>query len=543
MAEYLHGIEMVEISDGSRPIQVKKAGVIGVVGTAGKGPVNTPVLISGSPRKAAETFGAYNGFDVDGFSLPEAFDGIFDQGGATIVAINVCDPLVHTADVVAEVFTLDAAGVGKTAKPFISALAFTVNAITVTKKLSGDQMALPAGITITSVEDEEGGTTYVDTTDYTFTAGVLTREENGDIAANQSLFITYETTVVAGDYTVDLDTGRVIMSQEKVEPKSTLAVDYTHVDPSAVTEADVMGGVQGDGSYTGSHALKGAAVDLGVTPRILIAPRFTHTKEDSLTANPVVAEMLGFADRLRGMVYADAPSTTDADAVAYRNDWSSKRVMVLDPFVKVLSPSGEYVYQPRSARRAGLAAKVINDHGFHVLPSNRPLFGIVGTQRPIESGTFDKNSASNYLNENEVSTLIRMEGFREWGGRTAATDPKWAFESVVRTADMIQEAILLSHLWAVDRNITRNLVGSILESVNAYLRQLKARDVILGGTAWVDPELNTAETVSNGELYIDFDFTPTYPAEHIIFRSHLVNNYIEEIFVGGDFATSGSGQV
>jgi phage tail sheath protein FI len=28
---------------------------------------------------------------------------------------------------------------------------------------------------------------------------------------------------------------------------------------------------------------------------------------------------------------------------------------------------------------------------------------------------------------------------------------------------------------------------------------------------------------------IDFDFTPPYPAEHITFRSHLVNDYLVEI--------------
>ena len=27
----------------------------------------------------------------------------------------------------------------------------------------------------------------------------------------------------------------------------------------------------------------------------------------------------------------------------------------------------------------------------------------------------------------------------------------------------------------------------------------------------------------------NFDFTPPYPAEHIIFRSHLVDDYLEEI--------------
>ena len=71
---------------------LQKPVFIGVVGTAGKGLVNQNVLINGSPTEAAKKFGEYKN---DGFTLPEAFDAIFDHGGATVVAINVCDPAKH----------------------------------------------------------------------------------------------------------------------------------------------------------------------------------------------------------------------------------------------------------------------------------------------------------------------------------------------------------------------------------------------------------------------------------------------------------------
>lgn len=532
MADYLHGIENQTVDDTSRPVQVKKAGVIGIVGTAGKGPVNTPVLLTGSPRKAAQTFGNYNGYDVDGFTLPESFAAIFGQAGATVVAINVCDPATHNADVAAEVFTLDATGKGVTAHPFISAVSFTVSAVTVVKQLTGDSLTLPAGATNLIVKSEDEATTHTVTTDYTFAAGVLTRVDGAGIAADATLHLTYDTTITTDDYTLDADTGTIVISKTKVEPTSTLAVDYTHVDPTAVTEADIIGAANA-GGFTGTHALKAAQNAVGVTPRILIAPRWTHQKDDDLTANGVVASMVGMADGLRAMIYADAPNTTDADAVNYRKDWDSKRIVVLEPFVTVRSPSGETISQPRSAFRAGLAAKLISEEGWHVLPSNRQLANVLGTARDIDGAISDKNSQANYLNENEIAVAIRLDGWREWGGRTTSSDPAWQFESVVRITDMIQESILMAHLWAVDRNITKNFVGAILESVNSFLRQLKVRGVILGGKAWIDPELNTEATVANGELYVDFEFTPPYPAEHIIFRSHLVNTYIEEVFNNG----------
>ena len=39
----------------------------------------------------------------------------------------------------------------------------------------------------------------------------------------------------------------------------------------------------------------------------------------------------------------------------------------------------------------------------------------------------------------------------------------------------------------------------------------------------------SAQAIADGRVYFDFDFTAPYPAEHIVFRSHLVGDYLEEI--------------
>ena len=94
---------------------------------------------------------------------------------------------------------------------------------------------------------------------------------------------------------------------------------------------------------------------------------------------------------------------------------------------------------------------------------------------------------------------------------------------------MINDSLVRAHLWAVDRAITRSYFDEVAEAVNAYLRHLKARAAIIDGKCWVDPDLNTPEAISSGQVYFDFDFTPTFPAEHITFRSRMVNDYLEEL--------------
>ena len=150
----------------------------------------------------------------------------------------------------------------------------------------------------------------------------------------------------------------------------------------------------------------------------------------------------------------------------------------------------------------------------------------------VETSSFalgDKTSRANYLNENDVATIIHEKGYRLWGNRTCSSDPKWAFLSVRRTADMINESLLRAHLWAVDRNITKQYLEEVSEGVNAYLRDLVTKGAILGGKCWPNDELNTPHNITQGKVYFDFDFTPPYPAEHITFRSALTNDYLTEL--------------
>ena len=314
-----------------------------------------------------------------------------------------------------------------------------------------------------------------------------------------------------------------------------VVVRIDEAESESETLANILGGVDAnDGTYEGVHAFLAAENIVGFVPKILIAPGFTHTRtaevdQTPAISNPVVAELLGIAERLKAVIIADGPNTNDADAIAYSKDFGSKRVFLVDP--KVLkSVEGETSSEWASACVAGLIAKSDNDRGWWWSPSNQEINGIIGTSRAIDFAMGDANCRANLLNESNVATIIRQNGFRLWGNRTLSSDKKWAFLCVVRTADMIDESLKAAHLWAVDRGITKTYVSDVVEGVNAYLRYLTNIGAILGGSCWANPELNSADQISQGKVYFDFDFTPVYPAEHIIFRSHLVNDYIKEIF-------------
>lgn len=300
-------------------------------------------------------------------------------------------------------------------------------------------------------------------------------------------------------------------------------------DTDTETTANVIGGVNAsNGNYEGVKALLGAESKLGVVPRILVAPGFTHQRDNA--ANAVVAELKGIAQRLRAVVIADGPNTTDEAAKTYAGDFGDSRIYVVDPWVMKLDDKGKTVAAPASPCVAGLLARIDNDEGFWVSPSNHEISGIVGTARPVDFTLGDSNARANLLNEKKIATIVRQDGYRLWGNRTLSSDPKWAFLCVRRTADMINESLLRAHLWAVDKGITKTYLEDVTEGVNAYLRNLTAKGAIIGGSCWADPGLNTADQIAQGKVYFDFDFTPVYPAEHITFRSHLTNKYLTELF-------------
>ena len=450
---FLHGVEVVEVDAGARPVRTVDTGVIGLVGTAEKGPVNIPTLVAGSRREAAETFGAVGGKGT----IPAALAGIFDQVGAKVVVVNV---LKRT-----EVDEED-------------------------EKFTAGKLQLGAGTPPFDVKDLK-----------------ITKRDKS---------LTYE---AGTHYTLDPASGEVKTvagAQDAIAAGGLVKVSYSYLGDAAT--ADVAGAAE-KAAYTGVSALLQASARGLPKPKILVAPQWSREK--------TVADALDtVAGRLRAVAVVDGPSTTDAAAKTEVAKFDSRRLYFVDPAVLVGSPPRA---EPASARVAGVIARSDAERGFWASPSNRPVAGVAGTARPVDFELGDPASRANILNEARVATIVHRGGYRLWGNRSTASDARWQFLSVARTADAIDESILRSHAWAVDRNITKSYLADVAEGVNAYLRELVGRGAILGGRAWIDPDLNTAATFAAGKVVISFDFTPPAPAERITFRSELVDDYLKEL--------------
>lgn len=294
----------------------------------------------------------------------------------------------------------------------------------------------------------------------------------------------------------------------------------------AATLANVVGDV---GLQSGCYALMLAQSLTGLTPRILCAPGFTGIGEPAL-ANPAIGALTTVAARLRGIVVADGPNTTEADAIAMAGNHGSDRVFIADPAVRVFdTATNTTVTRPASGYVAGLISKRDREKGFWWSPSNQVVTGISGTARPISFQINSPDTEANRLNEANIATIVRKDGFRLWGNRSTGSDPLWTFLSVRRSADMIYESIEQTHLWAMDRPFSEQLLRDIRDTVQSYINTLVSRGALLGGRVWLDPELNTEATLKAGQLYMNYDIEPPAPLERLTFMAYRNGEYYDQL--------------
>lgn len=289
---------------------------------------------------------------------------------------------------------------------------------------------------------------------------------------------------------------------------------------AAATTTNVIGTVTVGGQYTGMQALLAAEAKIGVRPRILACP--------GLDTQDVAAALATIAQKLRAFAYVSAWNCdTVSAAVAYRANFSQRELMLIWPdflAFNVATSATETAWA--TARAVGLRAKLDEDIGWHKTLSNIGVNGVAGITKDVFFDLQNPATDAGLLNADEVTTLVRRDGFRFWGSRTCSDDPLFAFENYTRTAQILADIIAEAHMWAVDKPMHPSLVKDIIEGINAKFRELRGLGYIVDARAWYNTEVNDATTLKSGKLYIDYDYTPVPPLENLVFQQRITDRYL-----------------
>lgn len=272
------------------------------------------------------------------------------------------------------------------------------------------------------------------------------------------------------------------------------------------SEADVLnallGGYDADtDKYSGVHVFKESKGVLGIAPKILVAPGYS---DKTAVAN----ELRQVADTLKATVVLDGPNTTDAEAIAYVQEFAGcENVYVIDPAVKVAIATGfeSFVSSP-------YVAAVMASQSYAESPSNVVIKGVSGLSREVDYRHGDSHCRANLLNEKYVATIIREDGFRIWGNRAAAG----TFISAYRIRDYMTEGLNAIFFPHVDRGLTESKVEYLLIQANKFLASMVRDDkALIYGTAYAPAERNTADQRRQGRLTVLVDYEDVTPMERV----------------------------
>ncbi|MGV2287282.1 phage tail sheath subtilisin-like domain-containing protein [Trinickia sp. YCB016] len=466
-ANYLHGVETIEVERGPRPVRTVKSAVIALIGTAPMGPVNEPTLVLS--EKDAAAFGP----QAAGFTIPQALSAIYAHGAGTVIVVNVLDPAKHTHT------------------KGIQGVYFSDRAETFKLDLRW--------LTNVTVQDNARTKTFVQGVDYTVDAstGEVRRIKTGSIGT-AAVYVTY--------------TG--------LDPSKVTAADII----GAVNAAGVRTGLK---ALKDTYNRFGFFAKILLAPAYCTQSAVTAemiSVADQLDAIAYVDAPIGttFAQVLEGR---GPNSTINFNTSSDRARLCYPHVKVYD------SALDAERLEPLSSRAAGLRAKVDLDNGFWWSSSNQELAGVIGVERQLSAMIDDPQSEVNLLNEAGITTVFSSfgSGFRLWGNRTAAwptVSHMRNFENVRRTGDVINESIRYFSQQYIDMPLNQATIDSLVESVNGYGRKLIGDGALLGFKAWFDPARNPETEMANGHLLISYKYTVPPPLERLTFETEITSEYL-----------------
>ena len=463
---YQHGVYTSEVPTSIVPAVNTTAGLPVIFGTA-------PVHLASEPAAANRPVLCYSyaeavaalGYckDWKNYTLCEAIYSQFSlYNRAPVVFVNVLDPAKHKESVGdAEVTLTKNEGV-LTDPVLLSTL--------VVKSQSGESAALVRGTDYEAAYDSDGQL-------------VITALEDG--AAYNA---------------------------------GTLYASYDKIDPSAVTEDDIIGGVDvSTGAYTGLETLNQVFPLFGLVPGLVLAPGWSDKPE---VASVMVAKAGNINSHFQAMVLTDVADTIKkyTDVPTWKNNfnYTNAQEVVCWPRVR----NGDDIYH-MSVHLLGVIATVDSGNGDipYESPSNKSM-QITGTC--LDDGTeviLGPDEAA-YLNGQGIVTALNfIGGWKAWGNRTACypsnTDPKDAFISIRRMFNWHAQTFIQTYWVKVDQPINKRLIQTVVDSENIRLNGLVAQGVLLGARVEFREDENPTTNLLDGIIKFHTYFTPPTPARVI----------------------------
>lgn len=310
-----------------------------------------------------------------------------------------------------------------------------------------------------------------------------------------------------------------ILSSDKTSSVTGLNVTGVQLDPSKVTENDIIGGYNvSTGKETGLELIRQVYLSFHMPPGIIIVPGWSHkpavaavmcAKTEGINA-VFCCETAIDMDTEQTKVYTGLEKAKEEMAI------TNKHAILLWPKLRL----GKKVYAFSAIWAAMTAYTDARNNDVPVKSPSNELLGVSASV--LEDGTevlLDTLMAES-VNAVGIVTAINDSGWRAWGNYTAAypekTDPKDIWISCRRMMSWYRSHFILTFKSKIDAPYSKVLIESIVDGENLYLNTLTATGDIAGGVIVYNEDENPIEAILSGNIIFRTKIAFWTPAQYIL---------------------------
>ncbi|WP_428527178.1 hypothetical protein [Roseibium sp.] len=289
-------------------------------------------------------------------------------------------------------------------------------------------------------------------------------------------------------------------------------------------------------AQSGLFALETAEGYLGIKPKILATPGYTHFRVGG-AKNPVLNDQGLIAKRMGAVHISGTPATTEEAAVEFRGDVDDPRLILFDQMVKtkdgLMTPEGHV---------AAVGIQTDKEVGYHASWGNKVL-NVLGVNRAVPYHMTDSDSRANYLMSNQVNCIINHQGgWRTWGDYAATTDTSLRFYCQLRVDDIVNEALARTIWRVVSDPLVADKVTAVLDRMNQFFGAMVEDGKLIGGEAFFYGDRNSIGALELGKIVLSYDSFSPPPITLIDIEHQRQPRYLEvtvaEILAQTNFAAA-----
>ena len=303
--------------------------------------------------------------------------------------------------------------------------------------------------------------------------------------------------------------------------EAAIEITYSVIDPSAVTENDVIGASDGNGLNTGLYAMKNVYQITGYIPSFLLAPGFSSIPAVHAA---MYANSMKINNHWDAWMFVDLP-IVDAEGAAITldsahtwrkaNGYTKENETVCFPMIQ--GTDGK-LYHMSVVRAANFAELLLENEGIPYHTASNTAAPIIANLWLGEEGknrVYDDELVNRKLCQNGISSAAYIGGrFVVWGAHAADYDTE--NKSEVNTGETTR--MMLYYIsndfqhrrhYDVDKPLSANDIASIVAEEQARLDALVKMGALTYGVASLNADEIARSDMLNGDYVFTFNVTTT----------------------------------